>query len=184
MSVSPEPTTQICHWEILLEQDNGMQACAKELERGSFAWQQMCHTGDPQEWMEEESGHAYLAGLGHIYFVVSLLRAAAEHYHADTHSPEFAAASERCDAAWTAKAEAEGRYLDANQTRVVNTWLYQAHQANHHREWPSGRLSYGAQDTNRLACLCIRGEGGAWCADSIVAPTFSSDAQEGRAPAW
>ena len=85
-----------------------MQACAKELERGSFAWQQMCHTGDPQEWMEEESGHAYLAGLGHIYFVVSLLRAAAEHYHADTHSPEFAAASERCDAAWTAKADAEG----------------------------------------------------------------------------
>ena len=61
--------------------------------------------------MEEESGHAYLAGLGHIYFVVSLLRAAAEHYHADTHSPEFAAASERCDAAWTAKADAEGGTL-------------------------------------------------------------------------
>ncbi|KAK9818689.1 hypothetical protein WJX74_006255 [Apatococcus lobatus] len=94
-----------------------MQACAKELERGSFAWQQMCHTGDPQEWMEEESGLAYLVGLGHIYFVVSLLRAAAEHYHADTHSPEFAAASERCDAAWTAKADAEGAF--ALQVAVI-----------------------------------------------------------------
>ena len=68
----------------------------------------MCHAGDPQEWMAEESGHAYLAGLGHIYFVVCLLRAAAQHYHSDTDSPEFSAASERCDAAWTAKPPVKG----------------------------------------------------------------------------